>query len=51
MEIFMREVGKMICFKVMENIIVRMDICMRDNGMRVKNKERELKSGKINKFT
>jgi hypothetical protein len=50
MEIFTREIGNMICFRVMESILAKMDICMREIGMRVKSKEKEPKSGRTNKF-
>ncbi len=35
---------------VMENIHVRMDICMKDNGLQEKSKAREFKAGQMKRF-
>jgi hypothetical protein len=47
METFTKVNGRMILFMVMENIFVKMDIYMRANGIKGKNKAKEIKFGKM----
>lgn len=51
MEIFMKVIGKMICSIQMENMYAKMDIFMRDNGIREKNKVKEFNLGQMDKVT